>query len=66
MIVYFQPSYKRSDDYRIRWNLGFEFHLSENFRWVNGILYSMDTRPPKGVQKEDISFHVGLNIEYGL
>ena len=63
-ISYFQPSYKRFDDYRILTSLGFEFHFTESLSWVNGVAYSMDTKPPKRIQREDISFNMGFNIEY--
>ena len=63
-ISYFQPSYKRADDYRVLASLGFEFHFTKSLTWVNAIGYSMDTSPPRGIQKEDISFNVGFNVEY--
>ena len=63
-ISYFQPSYKKVDDYRVLTSLGFEFYFTKNLSWLNMIKYSMDTRPPRGVQKRDISFTVGFNIEY--
>ena len=61
---YFQPHYKTFKDYRFLTSLGIEFHFTENLSWVNSLSYSMDTRPPRSVQKEDIYFNVGFNFEY--
>ncbi len=63
-ISYFQPSFKRTHDNRILTSLGLEFHLAKNLTWVNGIEYSTDTRPPRGIRREDTSFNMGFNVEY--
>ncbi len=63
-VSYFQPSYKRADDYRVLTSLGFEFHFNKSLSWVNAVGYAMDTKPPRSVRKEDIFFNMGFNIEY--
>lgn len=64
VVFYYQPSTKVINDYRLRFNLGFEFKVSQSLKWVNSLQMSQDTRPPQGIEKEDLSFNVGLNYEY--
>ncbi len=64
LITYYQPSFKRIDDYRIQGTLGMEFRVSNQLSWVNQATYAEDSAPPQGIEKIDITYSVGFNYTY--
>ena len=64
LVSYYQPSYKRIDDYRIQLTAGLEVKINKYLRIVNNIEYSKDSRPPVGVGQYDLSYSTGFYISY--
>ncbi len=64
LVAYYQPSYKRVNDYRLQLTAGFESKISEMVQLVNSVSFSSDTRPPLGIQEEDFNYSVVVNFSY--
>ncbi len=64
VVAYYQPSYKRVNDYRLQLTAGVESKITEVVQLVNTIAFSSDTRPPLGIEKEDFTYKVLFNFSY--
>lgn len=64
LVTYYQPSFKRVNDYRIQATVGLETQVLKQLSWVNQLSYSEDSKPPIGIEKLDISYSVGFNFSY--
>ena len=62
--AYYQPSFKTIDDYRLQGSAGLETTIIKSVSLVNSFNYAYDSRPPRTIEKQDLSYKVVLNFKY--
>ncbi len=64
LILYYQPSAKTVDDYRLRATAGLETKIMKFLSLVNSVSLAHDSRPPGSIEQEDITYQVMFNFTY--
>jgi hypothetical protein len=64
MVGYYQPSFKRVNDYRVQLTAGIETKITQALQLVNSLSYARDSQPPQGIEEVDFSYNVLFNFNY--
>jgi hypothetical protein len=51
MVGYYQPSFKRVNDYRVQLTAGIETKITQALQLVNSLSYARDSQPPQGIEE---------------
>ncbi len=62
--TYYQPALKESADYRLLEQAAMKVKMSETLSLVVSVDYRRDSRPPIGVEREDVSYTTSLSLAF--
>lgn len=64
LILYFQPSFRATEDNRLIIDSGLSFRITKSLSYVMNVGLSRDTRPPPNVRRTDITYLTGITWSY--
>ena len=62
--TYYQPALKESSDYRLMEQAAMKVKVNEMLSLIVAVDYSRDSRPPIGVERDNVSYTTSLSLEF--
>lgn len=62
--TYYQPSFEGADDYRLLEQAAVKVKLNDSLSLIVSADYRLDSEPPIGVEKEDITYSTSFSLEF--
>ncbi len=62
--TYYQPAVKETEDYRLLEQAALKVKMNDSLSLVVAVDYRRDSRPPIGVEQEDVSYSTSLSLEF--
>lgn len=62
--IYYQPSFEGADDYRLLEQAAMKVKLNHSLSLIVSADYRLDSEPPVGVEKEDITYTTSFSLEF--